>query len=90
MLGADLARKIALERTSPSVTEYVISSPTPLTPSDQILYDLPAAAQVLGGISVDTLRAENRAGRIAFKRIGRLCFVHRDELESYAEHLPST
>lgn len=61
-----------------------------MTEPTQVLYKLPAAAEYLGGISVDTLRAENRAGRIAFKRIGRLCFVHRDELESYARHLEAS
>ncbi len=52
----------------------------------QVLYSLAHAAEAVD-VSVDTLRREFKASRIALKTIGGRYFVTRSELERWAADL---
>lgn len=55
-----------------------------------ILYALPEAARMLGGISIWTLRKHIAEGRLRVTRIGRRVFLDTDEIERVRrEGLPS-
>lgn len=52
-------------------------------------HDLHQAAEMLAGVSVDFLRKEHRAGRIAFKKLGKKYVVSDAELDRYVDDLES-
>jgi len=55
-----------------------------------VLHALPEAAQLLGGISIWTLRKHVATGRLRVTRIGRRVFLDADEVERVRrEGLPS-
>ncbi len=57
-------------------------------PNPKVMYSLASAADAVD-VSVDTLRREFKASRIAFKLLGGRLFVTRGELERWAESLES-
>lgn len=55
-------------------------------PNPKVMYSLASAADAVD-VSVDTLRREFKASRIALKQIGGRYFVTRTELERWAAAL---
>lgn len=54
---------------------------------ERLLYNLPTAAERLGGISVVTLRRYIAAGAIPVVRIGRRVFVRPEALEKLIKRI---